>query len=216
MKKTAGIFVILILTVSVASAQLVQFGVKGGVNFSKLKFDDIKNVTSNGKEYNLMESNAFTGFHVGVMTRVNLFSLFIQPELYFNTAGGKVVVQELQSSGTDYKTYTRNVKFSKIDLPVMTGLKVGPVRVNAGPVASIILSTQSGLNEIIPELSTMAKSATIGYQVGFGVDLFKFVTLDYRFEGSLSKWGDKITVGGQDYAFDSRGNMSMISLGILF
>ncbi len=216
MKKTAGILIILMFTVGVASAQFIEFGVKGGINFSKLKFDDIKNVTSNGTEYNLLESNALTGFHVGVMTRIKLFSLYIQPELYFNTAGGKVVVQELQSSGTDYKSYTRNVKFSKIDLPIMTGLKIGPVRVNAGPVASVILSTQSGLNEIIPELSTLSKTATIGYQVGFGLDLFKFLTLDYRFEGSLSKWGDKFTVAGKDYAFDSRGNMSMISLGIMF
>ena len=137
-------------------------------------------------------------------------------QLYFNTAGGEVVVQELQSSGTDYLTYTRNVKFNKIDLPIMTGLKIGPVRLNAGPVASVILSTQSGLGDIIPELSTLSKSATLGYQVGFGFDILKFLTLDYRFEGSLSKWGDKLTVAGNDYAFDSRANMNMISLGILF
>ncbi len=207
---------LLMFTAGIASAQLIQFGVKGGVNFSKLKFDDVKNVTANGTEYNLMESNALTGFQIGVMSRIKLFSLFIQPELYFNTAGGKVVVQELQNSGTNYTTYTRDVKFNKIDLPIMTGLKIGPVRVDAGPVASVILSTQSGLNEIIPELNTLSKTATIGYQVGFGFDLFKVITLDYRFEGSLSKWGDKFTVGGHDYAFDSRGNMSMISVGVLF
>ncbi len=216
MKKTAGILVILILTVSVASAQFIQFGVKGGVNFSKLKFDDIQNVTSGGTEYSLMESDALVGFHVGVMSRIMVFSFYIQPELYFNTAGGKVVIHELQSQSSAYTTYTRDVKFNKIDLPIMVGLKLGPVRINAGPVASAILSTQSGLNDIIPEMSTFSKSATVGYQVGLGVDLFKFLTIDYRYEGSLSKWGDKLTVGGNDYSFDSRGNVSMISLGILF
>ncbi len=214
MKKITVIFVMMVFSAGLVSAQVARFGIKGGINFSKLKFDDIRNITSNGNEYNLLESNAYTGFHVGVMTRITLFNLFVQPELYFNTAGGKVVVQQAQNS--TFTNFTREVKFNKIDLPIMTGLKVGPVRINAGPVASVILSTQSGLNEIIPELSTLSKTATLGYQIGFGLDLGKIITLDYRYEGSLTKWGDKVRVGGQDYAFDSRGNMSLISLGFLF
>jgi hypothetical protein len=99
---------------------------------------------------------------------------------------------------------------------VLIGYKIGPVRINAGPVASVVLSQSSEIEEIIPELKTLSKDATFGYQVGAGIDFLKFLSLDYRYEGGLSKWGDKFTVGGTDYPFDSRANIHLISLGLMF
>ncbi len=85
-----------------------------------------------------------------------------------------------------------------------------------GPVASLVLSEDNEIGEIFPELESLSKNATIGYQAGVGIDILKFLTLDYRYEGGLSKWGDKLTIDGNPYAFDSRANMHLLSLGILF
>ena len=163
-----------------------------------------------------MEDEAFQSFHFGIMTRIKVLNVFVQPELYFNTSGGKVLIEELNAAGEVTAEDVKQVKFSKIDMPVLLGFKIGPMRVNAGPVASLVLAENNEIGEIIPELESLSKTATIGYQAGVGIDILKFLTLDYRYEGGLSKWGDKLTIAGTDYAFDSRANMHLLSLGIMF
>lgn len=215
MKKIAFLFIAGIFSLGIASAQSVNFGVKGGLNFSTLNFDEVTNIISNASNYDLESDEAFTGYHFGAFVRVKVFSLYIQPELYFTTSGGKVLVEETPDAGEVVRS-VRQIKYNKIDLPVLVGFKLGPLRLNAGPVATVLLSEENGVEDIIPELEVLSKSATVGLQAGAGVDLFKFLTLDYRFEGSLSKYGDKFTVGGTDYPFDSRANLHLISLGIMF
>lgn len=213
MKKIILSAITIVFTLGITSAQFINFGVKAGLNFSNLKFDDIQDIEANARTYNIATDGSFMGFHVGLMTRINITSVYIQPELYLNTAGANVYIEEVVA-GTNIES-VRQIKYNKIDLPVMVGFKFGPVRINAGPVASVVLSQNSGIGDIIPELKTLSKTATFGYQAGAGIDLFKF-TVDYRFEGGLSKLGDKFTVGGTDYPFDCRTKMHLISLGFMF
>lgn len=215
MKKFAFLFIAFLFSLGIASAQFATFGIKGGLNYSKLNFDDVRNIAATASTYNLQSDDAFQGYHIGAFTRIKVFSLYIQPELYFTTAGGNVLVQENPDAGEVVQS-VRQIQYNKIDLPVLVGAKIGPVRINAGPVATVLLSEDNEVEELIPELEALSKSATIGYQVGAGIDLFKFLTLDYRFEGSLSKYGDKFTIGDTNYPFDSRANIHLISLGILF
>jgi hypothetical protein len=213
MKKSILILSILMMLPFLASAQFFKFGIKGGMNYSTLNFDEVKSVASGNASYDLMSDESFQGFHVGVMTRLKVWKIFLQPELYFNTSGGAVLVEQV-AGGTLQEV--KNIKYSRVDLPIMLGLKFGPLRVNGGPVFSTNLSSENEIQEIIPELETLSKSATIGMQVGAGLDILKFLTLDYRFESGLSKWGEEFTIGGTSYPFDSRANMHLISLGILF
>ena len=215
MKKITLIALALFFSIGMASAQFISFGIKGGLNYSNLRFDDVRNITVNSSEYNLQDDESFQGFHLGVMSRIKVLAAYIQPELYFNTAGGKVLIEEVQSGGATVE-YARQIKYSKVDLPVLLGFKLGPVRINGGPVASVILSEDNTAQDIIPDLETMSKTATIGFQIGAGVDLLKFLTLDYRFEGGLSKYGDGIEVGDNTYPFDSRANIHLVSLGVMF
>ena len=194
-----------------ASAQVFSFGIKGGLNYSKLTFDDVTNVIATNGQYSLKEDESFQGFHIGIMTRLNIFNFYLQPELLFNTSGGKVLIET-----TTGVQDVRNVKFNKIDLPLLLGLKFGPLRVNAGPVASVVLSTDSEIEEIIPDLSAQSKNATIGLQLGAGLDILKRITLDGRYETGLSNVGDQITVGSNNYEFDSRDSKWLISLGFFF
>ncbi len=215
MKKLAVIFAFIMLTTGISSAQFFTFGVKGGLNYSKLSFDKINNISTAAADYNLMQDESFQSFHAGVFARVKLFNAFLQPELYFNTAGGKVLIEEFED-GTKVGENVKKVTFSKIDLPVLVGLKFGPARINAGPVASVVLSEDNAIGDIVPELETLSKGATIGLQAGVGIDILKFLTVDYRYETGLSKWGDQLTIAGEEYPFDSRANMHMVSLGIMF
>jgi len=194
------------------SAQVLSFGIKGGLNYSKMKFDEIKNISAASVNYNIMEDESFQGFHIGVMGRLKVFNLFLQPELLFNTTGGKVLVENMGTSFKEVKT----IKYNKLDLPVLLGMKIGPARINVGPVASVTLSSNSELQEFIPKLETLSKGATIGFQAGAGIDILKKFSIDLRYEGGLSKLGDKLTVGGNSYAFDSRDRKFLVSLGFFF
>ena len=208
-------FLILIIAVGIvfnSNAQILSFGIKGGLNYSKMKFDKISNITTTAANYNLMEDEAFQGFHVGVMGRLKILNLFVQPELLFNTTGGKVLIEEIQSGATVVK----QVKYNKLDLPVLVGMKFGPARINAGPVASVVLSSDSEISDIVPDLKTSSKGATIGFQAGVGLDILKKFTFDLRYEGGLSRLGDKLSVAGQDYAFDSRDSKFLVSVGFFF
>jgi len=214
MRRHLFILIIALGTTLSSGAQILSFGVKGGLNYSKMKFDEISNITSGIKEYNLLEDESFQGFHIGLMGRIKVFNVFIQPELLFNTTGGKMLVEEIQGATT--VNTVKQVKYNKLDLPVLVGMKFGPARVNVGPVASVTLSSDSELGDIIPDLETLSKGATIGFQAGAGIDILKKITLDLRYEGGLSKLGDKLTVGGADYAFDSRDSKLLLSLGFFF
>lgn len=214
MKKTLFLLVMLTVFVTTSSAQFMRFGVKTGLNFSKLKFKDISDINSGGINYKLSEDQNFTGFHLGLMTRIKLFEAYLQPELYFNTAGGKVLLEEM-SGGTDLE-YIKRIKYNKIDIPLLVGGYLKFLRLNAGPVASIILSSKSELSEIIPELETLSKDASVGFQVGAGFDLFESLSIDFRYEAGLSKVGEKLTLGNQNFPFDSRARKLMFSVGFFF
>ena len=194
-----------------ANAQ-IKFGVKGGVNSSTIKMDDFITVTQGVEEYSLEGIKSGTvGFHAGLMTRVTFFGVFIQPELYFSSTGGEVKVTEVIAQNVSVK----KMEFKKLDIPVLVGFKFGPARINAGPVASIIIDSKADLIETAGYEEKL-KGASFGYQVGVGLDILNTISLDVRYEGNLSKLGDCVNIGGNDFEFDSRNPQFIFSLGIFF
>lgn len=209
MKKTL-LLIIGILFFIAANAQL-KFGVKGGVNSSYIKMDNVITVIQGVEEYSLEGlKTATVGFHAGLMTRVTFFGVFIQPELYFSSTGGEVEVTDLITQDVSIK----KMEFKKLDIPVLVGFKFGPARINAGPVASIIIDSKADLIEKAG-YEEKIKGATFGYQAGVGIDILS-ISLDVRYEGNLSKLGEGVNIGGNDFEFDSRNPQFIFSLGIFF
>ena len=208
--KKVFLLLIVISFFATANAQ-IKFGVKGGISSSTIKMDDI--ITVQGvEEYSLEGIKSGTiGFHAGLMTRVTFFGVYIQPELYFSSTGGEVEVTDIIQDVTSIKT----MEFKKLDIPVLVGFKFGPARVNAGPVASIIIDSKA---DLIDEAGyeEKFKGASFGYQAGVGLDLLKTISLDIRYEGNLSKLGDGVNIEGNDFEFDSRNPQFIFSLGIFF
>jgi opacity protein-like surface antigen len=184
---------------------LLRFGVKAGGNSANFKFDAI-----NSPDAILSEaSEAQWGFHAGVFLRINLAILYIEPEVYFTSTGGKYTYNDPNASvGDELKSFNMN----RVDVPVLVGVKLGPFRINAGPSASIILSHSSNLDDIKADV----KGATWGYQAGIGFDLFKKLTIDARYEGNLSALGENINIAGTDFPTDMRTSQFLISVGWMF
>jgi hypothetical protein len=105
------------------------------------------------------------------------------------------------------------VNFSRIDIPLLVGVKLGPARINAGPVGSYVIKETTDLSAIEPDFTLFTKSMTWGFQAGIGIDVSK-ISLDARYEGSLSKLGESFNVGGSEFALDARPSQWVISLGI--
>ena len=94
-----------------------------------------------------------------------------------------------------------NINFSRVDVPLLVGVKLGPARIGFGPVGSYVISETNDLIDINPDYEIFTKTMTWGFQAGIGVDLMKKVTLDARYEGSLSKLGNTLDIGTQNSAW---------------
>ncbi len=211
MKKLALIVLSVFLVFPVFSQ--VKFGLKAGVSTTNVKMEDVKTLTSGETQY-LVDAirGANYGFHAGAFVRFNLFGFYIQPELLFASRTDEYTVADAENPTSET---LKKQQFNQLDLPVMLGAKLGPVRLNAGPSARLLINSPKDLiND--PDFKAMYNDLTFGYQAGIGVDIVKRITLDLRYEGSLQKYQTKIDAGGEKISLDDRPNAFLLSVGIMF
>jgi hypothetical protein len=211
-------YLILLLTVFVlpgAFGQL-QFGIKGGIVSASTSLDrniDDLPTSVTYQELELKAQDAKVGFQAGFFARVSLAALYIQPELMFTSTSSRVKVSQIDGDNIDSRI--EDQEFKKIDIPIMVGWKFGPARLQAGPVGSIMLDQKSAM-EAAYDYKEEFNGASWGYQIGVGLDLLNTLTLDAKYEGSLSKLGESVTIGGEDYNIDNRPNQFIVTVGLFF
>jgi opacity protein-like surface antigen len=211
MKKLLA-FTFTILLALPALAQL-NFGLKAGLSSTSITMDEIKSVSSGTHDYSIEEIEGMNyGFHGGLFVRLKITKLFIQPEFLFSTRTNEYkVTNVLTTDVNDVKQ-----KFSKIDIPVMVGVKLGPARINAGPVGSFLINTPEELVDD-PDIEAIYGRMSFGYQAGVGVDIINKLTVDLRYEGSLKKYQTQIeNAAGTSINLDDRPNAILLSLGLMF
>ncbi|MGB9746755.1 MAG: porin family protein [Bacteroidales bacterium] len=205
---------ILLITVGLSfaflsSAQFLRFGLTGGVSSSSVQVSDIVTTDDNTAEYHINTFNPTVGFHFGGFARITVSKFFLQPQVLFSSTGGEVKIREVKFD----TTFFRNQRFNRVDIPVLAGYKLGFLRLEAGPVATFTLSRKNDLFDWAGYKEDF-NAASIGYQAGLGVDLLKKITIDLKYEGSLSKLGKGVTIGERTYPLDSRTNQWIVSLGL--
>ncbi|WP_138993837.1 porin family protein [Larkinella sp. C7] len=198
MKKILFLGLVMILP-SLTFAQF-SIGIKGGVNLSQFTMGDFVttrlnangtpqvNVSGQVIRDNLKESfNSRTGWAYGIYTRFGK-NIYIQPELMVSSKGGSFdIVRDINGQPT---TETVSIQTTNFDVPILLGLKGGPIRVVAGPIVSFRISDDQKLRDALEDytsgsLNNALAKATYGYQLGLGLDLGRF-GIDVRREGSLS------------------------------
>src|ERR1700755_1662775 len=92
-----------------AQAQF-NLGIKGGVNFSNIDADNFN-------------KSSVTGYQVGAFARIG-GGIYLQPEAYISSTGGNF------NSTQNNTTYSGNVKFTNLDVPLLLGLRFGPKNLN--------------------------------------------------------------------------------------
>ena len=205
MKKIIVIILALVLAAPLFSQ--VKFGLKAGAS-TDFTFT---NQTLDGVNFEVVLQNGKTaewGFQGGVFMRASFTGFYVQPEILLATATNSVRYEDVEEGGGPV---IYNQKFNKLNIPVLLGFKVGPMRLNAGPAAAIMLGDPK---EIIA--GATYKRATFGYQAGVGIDLFKKLTLDVRYEGNLNQFGDEITIMGETFQLDDRTGAVLLHVGLIF
>jgi len=195
----------LIIIVSAPVFSQVKFGIKAGAETTTVPTYQL----GNGDATIEALKDASWGYHAGVFLRFGLGGVYLQPEVVF------------ASTSFDYNVTTTDLtelktqKFNRVSIPVLLGLKLGPLRLMAGPAASIMIGSPKALIDD-PDFEQMYKGAVYGYQAGAGIDLGR-LTLDVRYAGSLGeKFGDTVTIEGQTFKLDYGQSSLLLSLGWMF
>ena len=210
------IVILFVVLVSIPVFSQIKFGLKAGVSTTSLSMPTIKTISSGTTSFTVDALTAAKyGFHGGAFVRLTLFGVYIQPELLFSTRSNEYTVINTTNQSAPV-SYVVKQNFNKLDIPVMLGLKLGPIRLNAGPAASLLINSPKDLISD-PDYKSKYSRMTIGYQAGLGFDLLSILTFDLRYEGSLKKYQNQIqNLAGTKYNLDDRPNAFLFSVGLMF
>lgn len=210
------IVILFVILVSIPAFSQIKFGLKAGVSTTSLSMPTIKTISSGTTSFTVDALTAAKyGFHGGAFVRLTLFGVYIQPELLFSTRSNEYTVINTTNQSAPVSFIAKQT-FNKLDIPVMLGLKLGPIRLNAGPAASLLINSPKDLISD-PDYKSRYSRMTIGYQAGLGFDLLSILTFDLRYEGSLKKYQNQIqNLAGTKYNLDDRPNAFLFSVGLMF
>lgn len=193
-----------------ANAQFFTFGLKAGLNTTSKVFNTGGLISGSNGNFIVVDSKTKVGFQAGAFARLKVLGVFIQPELYFSQMKNDVMLQEVVEDAV--VMHTKSNSFNSLNIPVLIGYKVGPLRLNAGPVATIFVGGKSTVESIT---GIDMKAASWGFQAGLGVDILKMISIDARYEGNFSKLGAKYNaMTGSSVNFESRPQQFMVAVGI--
>ncbi len=194
------------ICLSLAGFSQIKFGLRGGINSSSIRGDEFTG-SENRIEY--LKENKM-GFHFGVISQIQVMNVFIQPELLLTTNSNSVLVENVITGSQEKGT----IRFNKLDVPVLAGAKFGPLKVELGPVATVMLNTTSDMLDKY-EMQEKIQNATFGFQAGLGFEVSK-ITIDLKYEGNLSRLGTGVRIGNETFSFDNRMRQWILSVGLYF
>jgi len=188
------------LAANFATAQNINFGIKGGAVFNTDKgkvWEDAGNISKK-------DGKASAGFQAGALALVSLAGIYIQPELLYTQFKNEY----------DVDGQKLNVTKKRMDIPVNVGKRfLGIGHIQAGPVFSYYFDDKLSVKDF-----TTAKQDefNVGMQIGAGVEVSKLL-FDLRYEFGLGKVGSDILNGSNgQYRTENRPQMLNLSVAYLF
>lgn len=203
MKKILLLSVLMSLFISNTYAGIIDFGIKAGLSSQSL------NMTSSTLGDYQLSTSSKLGYQVGIISRLNLVILNVQPEILYSMNSYTMAIDN------GVERTSSKIKLNTFEIPVILGIRLFMLRINAGPVFNISTSTKvadtnSGINEVF------TTKPSVGYMAGLGLDLFKF-NLDLRYNGQFQKTTQDIQIGSLDaQQFSTKINSIVFSVGYLF
>lgn len=193
----------LIISVTLAGAQGVSVGLKGGLNFPSVDAVGLGNVGTSNVE------NA-SGYHVGPFVKVKVSKLAVQAEVLYSFQETNMKIQP--TVGNDFDLSQR---LGYLTVPVMARLyTVAGINLQAGPQFGFLLNGTAETNLMGATTSTDIKNSLkgtdIGFNIGAGIDLPFGLDIHARYIIGISDIND---ISGADV---SRNNQIQVSIGYSF
>lgn len=212
MKKLLLLLAFLVLATFSAQSQ-IRFGIKGGLSSTNISTNSLNVLGQGGiSRLKVAVEHANYGVHFGLVTQIGIGNFILQPELNFNSNSTNFKVDNL--SGTGAASGIFKEKYKNLDIPVLLGWRLGPLRLNAGPEGHLFLNSTSDLFKF-SDYKQNFQNLTIGFIGGVGLDIWNLM-LDVRYEGNFSKYGNHINFGGNSYQFDKSPSRLLFSVGWMF
>lgn len=164
MKKTIATLILLVLGTGISHAQLLEFGVKGGVNFANYTGGDVSGV----------DFKTITSYHAGMVMELKVFENFaIQPELLYSTQGA-----ELEGLGDQVKN-----ELGYLSIPVLAKfyLTSNELSLELGPQASFLVSERNEVD------ANDTNSFEFGIAGGLSYKITKSIFVSGRYVAGLTE-----------------------------
>lgn len=196
MKKSFKIIVLMLLVTTAAHAQLpVKFGLKGGLNITKVKFDK-----------DIAKADNRTGFFIGPMAEFTIPIVGI---------GADVAVLYDQKN---IEVNGDKEKMQFIDIPINLKYTLG-----LGSMAGIYFATgpqfsfNVGDKKLFDSETYKMKSSNFSWNVGAGVKLINHIQVGYNYNIGIGKTAELDGVwDGAKKALKVKNNSHQISVAYLF
>lgn len=178
MRKHLSLLLLLLLVASSTVFGQVNFGPRVTLLQSRMSLKNEAPLVS--------EADATTGYQLGVFMRASFSGISVQPELLYSKMKSGY---QIEGAGA-YK-----LEFDRLNLPIMVGYQLGPVRLQGGPTFGLVLeNTRQQPNGTVLYLNDEYSTSSVGYQAGIGVDFHNFV-IDIKYERDLTNQGDNLDRG---------------------
>ena len=193
--KTLYLLIALLFTVSLTQAQLLNWGIKGGVNYNSngdLRATDFTNFTD-------ISSGDETGYHFGLLAEIKLpLFMYIRPELVYTHTESSY---QGDIDGT-------NLSMNKIEAPILFGFRVFRIgRFFFGPSFQYIIDTNLSATESVNEIKNVDyDDFTVSGQVGIGLNFGRF--------GADIRWEAGFTESEADFIGRATGEASPVALNV--
>ena len=208
MKKFA-LTLFLIGSFTIANAQFLNFGIKGGINYNSN--GDLRSVSGFSEIIDNVKisSDEETGYHFGVFTEIKLpLWLYVRPELYYEHTESSYQV-------ADDKT---KLKLDKINAPILVGIRVLRIgRIFLGPTFNYTISTDLKDTPSFDNVKTISSDDfSVGGQIGIGLELGR-IGADIRWETGFTDTeaifvGDVLNdIGGEEIKIDTSPQQFILS-----
>ncbi len=206
------VFLGCIFCLLLAQAQ-VKIGIRAGIHTGSVSGSDV--LVFNQAQLDTLKikaQSASVGFRIGIISRIKLGNFYLQPEAVFRTTSRDYSIDDaVQNTGA---LEFRNENGFLIDIPILAGVKLGPLRLQVGPTASLLLNTNSKLEEV-DNFKRSFNAAKWALQYGAGLDLGN-LAIDVNRQNYLSSTDDTITIGGTDFDLGGEGDFWVFALSIFF
>ncbi len=207
-------FIFLVITIAYDLPAQFRIGIRGGIN--TLIVDNAKPLSVLDELGNqILQLNldkTKVGPTGGLVLQLSLGNFTIQPEILYSSS---TVEYDLTTPTLpEDEQNIRREKYQYLDIPLLLGFKLGPLRLQGGPEGHLYLNNVSDLTDIDFYRQNFDEFV-FGWAAGLGIDIWNLM-VDFRLEGSFKNFGEHFVFNGTQFNFDDRPRRWVITIGFYF